>query len=343
MGETVSERIDRVFITGGTGLLGAHIIDRLLASTDFHILALHRKDSDLQLVPKDERITWIEGDILDTLKLIDAMASCTYSIHAAGQHSGVTSRAVDLKKTNGEGTASVVNAALESGIRRMVHISSVSSLGRTEERLIDESFDYSDYKSHSDYSLSKHLGDLEVYRGRAEGLNANILRPSAILGSGHWSNGSDALFKKVYEGVSFYPVGGTGVVDARDAASLTLQLLTSSDGDLEVIASGHNISIRDLQIRIARFFNRRIPSRELKNWMIDLYALKEYLSGLFRKRRSVVNKNTLLRAQRTFFYDNHRSLEKMGFRYRSLSETIEDCCLAYLKFIKTGEKSVLPI
>lgn len=332
-----------IFITGGNGLLGSHILDLFLRSTDWKIKAFKRSESDLSLVPKSDRITWVEGDLMDTPWLIEEMKSCHCCLHAAGMLSVSRHNKSALKVANVKNTGSVVNAALEAGIERFLHISSVASLGREHEEVIDEKEYYEDHPANTNYSDTKHLGDLEVFRGEAEGLNVSLLRPSLILGSGHWKNGSDGVIKKAFAGVPFYPLGGTGVVDVRDVARLCLKMLKAKDFNFDLIANGHNVTFLQLQKALAIGLNRPAPRFKLRHWMIPLIAWTEKVRMWLIGKKSVVSRQSLYRSQRTYFYNNRLSKESLDMEYRPFKQTIEDCCEAYLKFRNTGEKGRLTI
>ena len=103
-----------------------------------------------------------------------------------------------LFKVNIEGTANVVNAALDAGVQKMVHVSSVSALGRIRENeIVTEEMNWTEESSNSQYGKSKYLGELEVWRSIGEGLQAVIVNPSIIFGGSDWSKGSSEIFKSV--------------------------------------------------------------------------------------------------------------------------------------------------
>ncbi|MBJ6907592.1 NAD-dependent epimerase/dehydratase family protein, partial [Vibrio cholerae] len=90
-------------------------------------------------------------------------------------------------KINIEGTANVVNAALGAGVKKMVHVSSVAALGRIRENeTINETMNWTEETSNSNYGKSKYLAEMEVWRGIAEGLEAVMVNPTMILGDGDW-------------------------------------------------------------------------------------------------------------------------------------------------------------
>jgi hypothetical protein len=132
----------------------------------------------------------------------------------------------ELWSTNIEGTANVVNAALERKIRRFLYVSSVAALGRTassEEVTEEKSWEKSPYNTN--YAISKFHGEMEVWRGMGEGLPAVIVNPSTILGYGDWNNTSCAIFRSVFNEFPWYTEGINGFVDVLDTARAIVRLL----------------------------------------------------------------------------------------------------------------------
>src|SRR4030095_1586532 len=164
-----------IFVTGGTGLVGGYLLKELLHSGE-NILALYRQQFPVQLSSEEiDRIQWIKGDIMDVVLIEDAMKGCEKVYHCAGMVSFNPSKKNDLLKINAGGTANVVNAALNSGVRKLLHVSYVSALGRQiDNATVTEDMRWTDESNVSTYGKSKYLAEVEVWRGVSEGLNAVI-------------------------------------------------------------------------------------------------------------------------------------------------------------------------
>ena len=94
-----------------------------------------------------------------------------------------------LLKINIEGTANVVNACIDAGVKKLVHVSSVAALGRIRKgETVTEKMNWTEETSNSIYGKSKYLGELEVWRGIGEGLQAVIVNPTVIFGGDNWDN-----------------------------------------------------------------------------------------------------------------------------------------------------------
>src|SRR5439155_22902429 len=132
--------------------------------------------------------------------LEEAMDGVNAVIHSAAKVSFARDEKEEMLRINIEGTANVVNMAIEKNIQRFIHISSVAALGRSlKGETINEERVWQDTKTNTNYAISKHKAEMEVWRAISEGLNAAIINPSTILGYGDWNNSSCAIFKTVYE------------------------------------------------------------------------------------------------------------------------------------------------
>lgn len=297
----------------------------------------------MALVPSSDRIEWVTGDLNDVHLLMELMSACDACIHAAGKLSVNKRERHQLELSNQRATACVINASLEVGLKRLVCISSVASLGREEHKYINELSEYEDHPANTHYSDSKHRADLEIFRGLAEGLSVNLIRPSLILGSGHWQNGSDGVVKKAYTGVPVHPKGGTGVVDVRDVARMAVRMVVHPESGLDVIANGHNVTFKVLQASLAEQFDKKAPQIEMKNWMIPLINVADKMRSLLKGESTVISRQSLKRSQRFYYYDNTKSKELLGIEYTEFGKTIKDCCDAYREYLVTGKKGTLKV
>ena len=326
-------------VTGGTGLLGGYLLKNLLDRGETPI-ALRRTTPPETLTPEEAgRIEWVEGDILDTGLLNEVMARVDRVYHCAGMVSFNPSRAKTMWKTNVEGTANIVNTALMHGVEKLVHVSSVSALGRKRNhQTVDENAKWDDDSNLSAYGRTKHLAEMEVWRGVAEGLNAVIVNPSIILGFGDWRKGSSAMFRNAYEEFKWYTDGTTGLVDARDVAEVMVRLMESPIRAERFIVSAENWPYRKVFSRMAEAFGKKPPSLRASPWMGELVWRWEKLKGSFSNDDPLLTRETAETAQMHVSFDNAKILTHLpGFRFRPLGESITEHCREYLvKTVRNG-------
>lgn len=312
-----------IFITGATGLLGSCLI-KMLADKNAGIKALYRTE-----IPFNHPgIEWVKGDILDVVLLEEIMHGVDEVYHCAGKVSFNPKEKKQLFKTNVEGTANVVNAALNTGVKRLLHVSSVAALGRIRENMvITEELRWTEETSNSVYGESKYLAELEVWRGIAEGLDAVIVNPTIILGAGNWNTGSSEIFKTIYKEFPYYSDGVTGFVDVQDVATAMIILMQSNISAKKFIISAENISYKALFYMIAAAFNKNPPQKKITPIMANavwrLEAVKSFVTG----KAPFITKETARTALAKVYFDNSKFLTAIpSFSYTSLQESVDRIC-----------------
>jgi dihydroflavonol-4-reductase len=323
-------------VTGGTGLLGAYLLKNLLDRGET-VIALRRSSPPETLTPEEQgRIEWVEGGILDTELLDEVMSRVHRVYHCAGMVSFNPSRVQAMWKTNVEGTANIVNTALRHGVEKLVHVSSVSALGRKRNhQTVDENAKWDDDSNLSAYGRTKHLAEMEVWRGVAEGLNAVIVNPSIILGCGDWHKGSSAMFRNAYEEFKWYTDGTTGLVDARDVAEVMVRLMESPISSERFIVSAENWPYRKVFTRMAEAFGKKPPPLRASPWMGELVWRWEKVKGLLSGKDPLLTRETAETAQMHVSFDNGKIMTHLpGFRFRPLEQSIAEHCREYL--VKIG-------
>ncbi|RYY90203.1 MAG: NAD-dependent epimerase/dehydratase family protein, partial [Chitinophagaceae bacterium] len=231
-----------ILVTGGTGFLGAYILKELVLRGE-PVRAIRRTAKLPFFIEKEilDKVEWVEGDILDVLSLADAMQGVDRIVHAAALVSFHAQDRRRLLQVNRDGTANVVNVALEEGVRRIAYVSSVAALGRTREGgLVDETRKWAENKSNTQYAVSKHLAEMEVWRAFSEGLEGVIVNPSTILGYGDWHQSSGAIFRNAWNGFPWYTEGVNGFVGVEDTARATVELLLGDSNEQRYIINGDN-------------------------------------------------------------------------------------------------------
>src|SRR6185369_10296384 len=130
----------------------------------------------------------------DVFSLEDALSGMEEVYHCAGLVSFNEADRYQLKKVNAEGTANIVNMALEKGIKKFCHVSSVATLQvQANKKYIDEFSVWKTASGNSTYAISKYRAEFEVWRGMSEGLNVVVVNPSLVLGAGCWGQSSGQL------------------------------------------------------------------------------------------------------------------------------------------------------
>lgn len=314
--------------------MGAHLLYELTAA-GHAVRALRRPGTDLTIVERIfrhyapdasslvTRIEWVEGDVLDMPALEAAMEGIDRVYHAAAMVSFDPRDARTMHQVNVEGTANVVNAALDRGVRRLCHVSSVAAIGHgvpgeaRHEELMWEADTHT-----SPYAASKYAAELEVQRGIAEGLEAVMVNPCVVLGPGAPGRSSMTMVERLARGTRFHPPGANAVVDARDVASAMVVLMDRGVTGERYILVGENLDYKRLFTLLANAFGHPSPSIALPAWPLQLAWRLERLRTLFFGGRPFVTRHTVRSALVHRRYDNRKALSVPGIRFRTAEEAV---------------------
>jgi dihydroflavonol-4-reductase len=333
-----------IFVTGGTGLVGSHILLELSQKGE-QFKALKRDSSSLSICENIfkhynaedlfEKINWVVGDVNDIPSLESGMQNCEQVLHCAAVVSFQPSDAELLKKVNIEGTANVMNVALSSGVKKVGFVSSIAALGRNStEGIVDEECHFKATKLDSNYALSKYYAEQEVWRASQEGLNVVIINPSVILGPGDWNKGSSQIFQKIHSGLKFYTPGSTGYVDVVDVANSLVALLFSDVKNERFIVNGANLKYRNCFDRIAVAFN--IPKATIKvtpllkeiAWRME--SVRSYILG----SKALLTRETANSAMTNSSFSTAKIKEVINFNFTDIDATIKKYADWFIKDLK---------
>lgn len=326
-------------ITGATGLVGAHLALHLLEK-GLPVRALYRSESRreqtlgfFRLYQKEElftQIEWFLADICDIPSLEPAFSGATRVWHCAGLISYDPDDEENMRKINIEGTANIVNLCLDFGVEKLCHVSSVAALGDplVWSDPIDEETEWNPERSHSDYAISKYGAEMEVWRGRQEGLSVLIFAPGVILGPVPDLNttiqGSAQIFKEIKKGFPFYTQGASGFISVTDLTRIMSELMNSEVENQRFVMVSENRNIRDLAKQIALAYQVRPPHIEAGKNLLRIAVCMDWLGSFFgRKRRLFSESIPALLAKSVFSDAKLRSVIHPG--YTNLDAYVKEC------------------
>ena len=333
----------KIFVTGGTGFLGAYLLRYLVAKGYQNITALKRPNSPMDLVsPISKQIQWVEGDILDVPILEQIMKDVDQIYHCAAMVSFNPADKAQMLEINGTGTANIVNIALHYNIQKLVHISSIAAIGKEkDQQFITEATKWKEDATTTSYAKSKYVAEMEVWRGIAEGLKAAILNPSLILGSGFWDRGSGRIFKLYANGFPFFSGGIAGMVDVRDVAKCAIFLMESDIEKERFIINGENRAYRDLFTQIATEAGKKPPQFQINKWMMEVGWRLDKVRSFLTGRVPTVSKESIKNAGARRVYINQKSIDAFNIAYTPIQETVEATVKQYLD--GKGQPMILPL
>lgn len=312
-----------ILVTGGTGLVGSHLLTELV-KRNLPVRAIYRSAIPPLGENIEKQIEWVKADILDISALEEVMEGVDEIFHCAAVISFRPSAYTKMQRINVEGTANVVNAAIATGVRKLLYVSSVAALGKHRgDTLINETMNWTPKSSSSVYGKTKYLAEMEVWRGIGEGLDAVIVNPTIIFGEGDWNKGSLGIFKTVYNEFPWYSQGVTGFVDVKDVVNAMILLMKSDISGQRFIICGEHCTYQELFNMIADSFGKRRPHKKVTPFIAAAVWRWEALKSFFTGKDPLVTKETAGTALQVVRFDNSKLLQAIpDFSYTPLSQTI---------------------
>ena len=289
-----------ILVTGGTGQIGSRLLLNLTKNKAYKVRAIYRNTQSLEKIrqlfvkhsdsgaAQFDTIEWIQADLSNIPALEKAFEGVTFVFHCAGLISFQPQDFDKLIEVNVQGTANIVNLSIDFGVKKLCYVSSVATLSTLPHTPIDEENDWNNEDNNTDYAISKHGAEMEVWRGSQEGLPVVIVNPSVVLGGDFADRGSGLLYKKVADGLRYYPAGATGFVGVDDVVRAMVQLQFSEVAGERFVLNAENLTYKAVLERIAKQLGVKAPTKQVSHQMLRFLArLDGVLSFLHLKKRTL--------------------------------------------------------
>ena len=325
----------KILVTGGTGLVGAHLLYFLVKMGETPI-AIKRVGSDIENVKKIfhyyttdadiffNKILWKECDILDVVSLDKIVAKVTHIYHCAALVSFNNKLKNKMIEINTVGSSNLVDLSLKHHVSRFCYVSSIATLGGNNSMPVNESC-YWTWKNQSGYATSKHLAEMEVWRGFAEGLDGFIVNPSLIIGPGFWNSGIGTIIKKTKISGPFYPPGGCGVIDVKDLTKIMIQLMNSGIQNERFIINSEHISYKKLMTLVSKSFNRRPPFIKLPPFIIRIGIFFDSILSRIRRKEITLSTDAVKYTTTNILLDSTKINNTINFEYTKIVDSLKEC------------------
>ena len=316
----------RVFVTGGTGFIGGHVV-RLLRERGDEVVAWVRNPAnagDLEALGAELR----QGDLSDRAALATGMAGCDAVIHGAAVYEvGIpASEHAAMYAANVDGTRNALGAARDAGIARVVYVSTVAAFGNTNGHVVDESYEHPGAGFTSYYEETKYEAHQVAKQLIAEGLPCVIVQPGGVYGPQDHS----ALGKQIHDFLAGrmplvpFPELGMNMVHVEDvAAGILLALDRGVPGESYVL--GDEITtMRGLIEAVARVTDRKAPRRNMPTALLKAMAplgpLVGKVMGQPPNLRELISSSDGV----TFWAKQDKAVAELGFAPRGLDRGLRE-------------------
>ncbi len=323
-----------ILVTGGTGLVGAHLLYRLVSENE-KVRAIYRSErkisntkSVFSCYTEDydtlfDAIEWVQADILDVPALSEAFIGVTKVYHSAAFVSFEPDKYRLLRKTNIEGTANIVNLCISNSVEKLCYVSSIATLGNTlNNETISEETNWNPEEDNNIYAITKYGAEMEVWRGTQEGVNAVIVNPGVILGAGIWHYGTGNLFTKARKGLKYYTSGTVGLVSVDDVVTIMIKLMGSSIINERFVLVAENWTYKDFLQALAKAVNAKSPKKLASSSLLSIAWKLDWLKHKITGKRRQLTKHLAKSLTTEAHYSSDKIKTALNYKFKAVGKTI---------------------
>lgn len=310
-------------VTGGSGHIGGNLVRALLAEGR-RVRCLVRKD---RRALEGLDVEMVEGDIFDPASLRRLMEGAGTVFHLAGRISIAGAEGGLVEKTNVEGVRGIVQACLDTGVDRLVHVSSIHSFNtHPNDVVIDETRDLALGPGHMTYDRSKARGQMVVLEAAAKGLNAVVVNPGAVVGPFDFkvSRMGEVFLDIALSRLPALIDGGYNWVDARDVAAGAIAAEKKGRAGQAYLLTGHWVHICEVSGMIARITGRKTPMLATPLWLAGFASYFSLAAGKLKGKPPKFTPGAIRSIQMHRFISHEKATRELGYSPRPFEQTVRD-------------------
>lgn len=315
----------RIFVTGATGYIGQRLVEKLLGQG-------HEVDALVRRIPDDNALhhpalSYVVGNLLDSTSVEHAMEGCSQVYHLAAFAKPWTKNCRDYFEINVQGTINVLNAALQTGIEKLVYCSSCAVLGRSNGAPISEDH-VRDIHFFTEYESSKYMAECYVRNYSERGLSTVIVSPSKVYGPGAWteSNAVSHLMQLYLEG-DWHVLPGDGksigcfcyIDDVVEGHILAMNYGRDRE---KYILGGENIQIGEFFGLIKSISGKNYFIVPVPIWLLMLFGWKEEIGASLFGREPLFTRKWIAKHKYDLACSSEKAIHELGYKITPIREGI---------------------
>ena len=315
----------KVFVTGGSGFIGSHVVRRLteLGREVVCLILPHDRAEALE----DLTYTRVDGDLSSEDVLAGAMEGCGLVIHLAAIYALWLARPELMFEVNVVGTQNLMRAARRAGVQRVVHTSSIAAVGVLPgEGVADETTHFNDWEHADPYVLSKYISELEALRHNSSDLEVVAVNPAFPFGGDDRApTPTGKLIVNALSGKMPFTVnGGFNAVYVGDVAEGHLLAAVRGTPGERYLLSGHNVTYDDFAAALAYQAGRKpprmkVPTNVAKSWG---WLAEQVADRITRKPPIATYRSVAYTAGRFLYFSCAKAQRELGYELTPLSEAL---------------------
>ena len=325
------EKMMKIFVTGGTGFIGTHLV-RCLAQTDHELVCLARRTSDVGTL-KEIGATIVTGDVTEKGSLLAGMQGCDWVANLANLFLFWVRDEQVYTEVNVEGTRNVMESALETGVAKVVHVSSAAVWGKTDWP-ISEATPMGAQRA-SQYARTKYEGDRIAWRLHQErGLPLVMVYPTAVIGADDPKATGRYIKNLVRRRMPAQVLTNApfSFVYVGDVCAAILRAL-EKEGNIgeKYLVSGANLTFGEINRLVREVAGVRLPFLRLPDVVTALNA--RFLTGVANLTKRPpwldLSVDQVGLMKQGFVVDGRKAERELGIHYTPIRQALEEAIASF--------------
>jgi dihydroflavonol-4-reductase len=317
----------RLFLTGATGFVGAHVA-QLAALEGAELRLLTRSSSNTKNLPSGAEI--VVGDLREPAKFASALVGCDALIHVAADYRLWVPDPAEMYKANVEGTRELLRLARAAGVRRVVYTSSVATMGfKKDGTIVDEETLVSEADMIGHYKRSKWMAEQVAMEAARAGQQVIILNPTTPIGSLDSKPTPTGRIVVDFLNRNFpaYVDTGLNLVDVDEIARMHLVALERGTPGERYILGGENLTLKQILDRLAAITGLPSPTMKVPHGVAMVFAFfDEAITGKLRDKEPRATVEAVRMGRKMMFASSAKAERELGLRVMSVENALRSAC-----------------
>jgi dihydroflavonol-4-reductase len=329
----------RLFLTGATGFVGAHVA-QTAAAQGAELRLLTRSTSKTGNLPGGADV--VVGDLREPEKFASALVGCDALIHVAADYRLWVPDPAEMYKANVEGTRTLLRLAREAGVPRVVYTSSVATMGfKKDGTVVDEETAVSEADMIGHYKRSKWMAEQVAMEAARDGQQVMILNPTTPIGSLDTKPTPTGRIVVDFLNGKFpaYVDTGLNLVDVDEIARMHLVALERGRPGERYILGGENLTLKQILDRLAAISGLKAPTLKVPHAVAMAFAyFDETITGRLRGKEPRATVEAVRMGRKIMFASSAKAERELGLKVMSVEDALRSACVWFVKngYVKTG-------
>ncbi|MGI4831453.1 MAG: hopanoid-associated sugar epimerase [Janthinobacterium lividum] len=330
----------KLFLTGATGFVGAHVA-RMAADQGADLRLLVRPTSKLGNLPSIADL--VTGDLRAPAQFASALRGCDAVIHVAADYRLWVPDPADMYKANVEGTRQLLQCAREAGVPRVVYTSSVATMGfRTDGTIVNEDTPVNEGAMIGHYKRSKWMAEQVAMQAARSGQDVITLNPTTPIGSLDTKPTPTGRIVVDFLNGNFpaYVDTGLNLVDVQEVARMHLRALEVGRAGERYILGGENLTLKQILDRLAALTGLPSPKLKVPHAVAMAFAFfDEAITGKLRGKEPRATVEAVRMGRKMMFASSGKAERELGFHVLPVENALREACHW---FVENGYAPVPP-